>query len=240
MPITRGVRHATHHRRSTRNRHSTGTGPGHHPATTWVAASWPGPCSSPPGPGRPSPVRGSIRRGTLRVCWRSATSARIEIANFVITGGLLVACAVGLRRVRIRAGPGTWGPIAGRRLRGRLDHRRDLHRRPRCRLSRGRSAGAPQLSWHGALHEVGHLRGARELDRRLLRAPASVRGRWDRFLSRACVMSVVAVFVIAAWPNLRPVSASGSWSPWRQFGLVALIAVRLRGTFGARLRDRRR
>jgi hypothetical protein len=34
----------------------------------------------------------------------------IQIANFVVTGALFVACAVGLRRVLHPGRAGTWGP----------------------------------------------------------------------------------------------------------------------------------
>src|SRR4030095_3282933 len=34
----------------------------------------------------------------------------IQIANFVVTGALFVACAVGLRRVLHHGRAGTWGP----------------------------------------------------------------------------------------------------------------------------------
>ena len=44
-------------------------------------------------------------------------------------------------------------------------------------------------------------------------------------------MSVVAVFVIAVWPDLTSLPIRLVVATAVQFGLVALIAVRLRGTF---------
>ena len=55
----------------------------------------------------------------------------IQIANFVITGALFVACAA---RPASRSAPGARGHLGSdpdRGLRSRLDHRRSLHGRPR-------------------------------------------------------------------------------------------------------------
>lgn len=66
----------------------------------------------------------------------------IQIANFVVTGALFVACAVGLRRV-LHPGPGgTWDP-AGRRPRGWIDRGRGLRHRRRCRLPRRSRVNRP-------------------------------------------------------------------------------------------------
>jgi Protein of unknown function (DUF998) len=81
----------------------------------------------------------------------------IQIANFVVTGALLVACAVGLRQVLHPGRGGTWGPRlvgavgAGMVLAGVFVTDAGAGFPP------GAPAGAPKLSWHGALHEVGYL-----------------------------------------------------------------------------------
>jgi Protein of unknown function (DUF998) len=77
----------------------------------------------------------------------------IQIANFVVTGSLMVVCAVGMRRV-LRPGPGgAWGPLAGRGLRGGVGDRRRVRCRPRRRLPAGRAGRGPraaQLARHPA------------------------------------------------------------------------------------------
>ena len=52
----------------------------------------------------------------------------------------------------------------------------------------------------------------------------------ERFLSRVCVASVVVVFAIAVWPNLDSLPIRLVVATAVQFGLLALIAVRLRRT----------
>jgi Protein of unknown function (DUF998) len=78
----------------------------------------------------------------------------IQISNFVITGLLSIACAIGARRVLGRGPGGTWGPrlvaVYGTGVVGAGVFRAD----PADGFPRGTPAGIGEVSWHGALHMV--------------------------------------------------------------------------------------
>lgn len=84
----------------------------------------------------------------------------IQIANFVISGALTVACAVGIRRA-LRGGPaGTWGPrligVYGAALIAAGVFVAD----PAQGFPPGTPAGVPDAwSWHSTLHFVSALIG---------------------------------------------------------------------------------
>jgi hypothetical protein len=152
----------------------------------------------------------------------------IQIANFVVTGALLVACAVGLRHVLHRGRGGTWGPWlvgafgAGMILAGVFVTDAGAGFPP------GAPAGAPKLSWHGALHEVGYLLA-------LVSWTAACfvfRGRFatlgQRGWARACVATVAAFLVLSGWPDWNSLSIRMVIATAVQFGLVAAVAARLR------------
>jgi hypothetical protein len=71
----------------------------------------------------------------------------IQIANFVLAGGLFVACAVGMRRVMRPGRGGTWGPLLGGVLPGdrrdQPDARPVLRPRPVLRGPGGLGGGRP-------------------------------------------------------------------------------------------------
>ena len=81
----------------------------------------------------------------------------IQIANFVVTGALFVACAVGLRRVLHPGRAGTWGPRLVGALGAGLILAGVFVTDAGAGFPAGAPAGAPEMSWHGALHEVGYL-----------------------------------------------------------------------------------
>ena len=80
----------------------------------------------------------------------------IQIANFVVTGALFIACAIGMRRVLRPGRSGTWAP----RLVGAFGVGLILAGVFTTDAGAGFPPGAPagspeQISWHGILHEVG-------------------------------------------------------------------------------------
>ena len=81
----------------------------------------------------------------------------IQIANFVVTGALFVACAVGLRRVLHPGRAGTWGPRLVGALGAGLIVAGSSSPTPVPASPPARRPERPRSSWHGALHEVGYL-----------------------------------------------------------------------------------
>ena len=152
----------------------------------------------------------------------------IQIANFVVTGALFVACAVGLRHV-LHPGPGgTWGPRLVGAVGAGLMVAGVFVTDAGAGFPAGAPAGAPETSWHGALHDVGYVMVTLSWTAACLvfrrRFAALGQRRW----ARACVATVVAALVLGGWPDLDSFSIRIVISTAVQFGLVAAVAARLR------------
>jgi Protein of unknown function (DUF998) len=154
----------------------------------------------------------------------------IQIANFVVTGVLYLACAVGMWRVLHPGRSGTWGPLLVGGFGLGLILAGIFTTDPGAGFPPGAPAGAPeQLSWHGVLHEAGFVVAVVSwaavcfvLVRRFV---ALKQWGWVG----AGVATPLAVLVLASWPDpdslsLRLVIASAI-----QFGFIAAVAARLRG-----------
>jgi hypothetical membrane protein len=152
----------------------------------------------------------------------------IQIANFVVTGLLYVACAAGMRRVLRPGRGGTWGPLLvgavgiGLVLAGVFVTDAGAGYPP------GAPAGAPeQISWHGILHEVGFtvvfLSWTAACFVFMRRFAATKQRGW----AGACVAAVVAALVVASWPDMDSLSVRLVLSSAIQFGFVAALAARL-------------
>jgi hypothetical protein len=152
----------------------------------------------------------------------------IQIANFVLTGTLFVACSVGMRRVLHSGRGGSWGPRLIGAFGAGLIVAGVFTTDPGAGFPAGAPAGTPDISWHGALHEIGYVVV-------MLSWTAVCFVLWRRFtalkergLSRLCVTTIVAVFMISAWPDLNSLSVRIVIATAIQFGLVAVWATRLR------------
>jgi hypothetical protein len=76
----------------------------------------------------------------------------IQITNFLVTGLMTVACALGARRV-LGSGPGgTWGPRLVAAYGAGLVCAGLFLADPADGFPRGAPDGQPDVSWHGALH----------------------------------------------------------------------------------------
>ena len=130
----------------------------------------------------------------------------LQIANFVVSGVLYVLGAIG-QRAALRSGRGRGGGplfigITGVGLIVAGLFTTD----PGAGFPPGAAAGAPAMSWHGALHEVGFLLsfvGAIGACLVFARRYAAL-GR--RAWAVAAVATVVAALVIAGWPDLNTLS----------------------------------
>lgn len=82
----------------------------------------------------------------------------IQIANFLVTGALTTACAVGMRRVLHPGRGGTWGPVLIGAYGIGMIAAGVFVADPMDGFPVGTPAGAPEaISWHGILHMVGAL-----------------------------------------------------------------------------------
>jgi hypothetical membrane protein len=130
----------------------------------------------------------------------------VQIANFVICGVLYALCAIGLRSA-LQPGRGkTWGPLfigitgVGLIVAGLFTTDAGAGFPP------GAPAGAPAMSWHGVLHEVGFLLsfvGAIGACLVFARRYAAL-GR--RGWALAAVATVVVALVVGGWPDLSTLS----------------------------------
>ena len=152
----------------------------------------------------------------------------IQITNFVVTGALFVACAIGARQVLFPGRAGTWGPILIGGFGVGLIMGGVFVTDPGAGFPAGAPAGAPEMSWHGLLHEVGHLvalvswtAACFVLRRRFVAAG-------ERSLARLCLISVLAVFAVAAWPDLDSLPMRIVVATAIQFALLGIVAARLR------------
>jgi hypothetical protein len=91
----------------------------------------------------------------------------------------------------------------------------------------GAPAGAPQISWHGVLHEVGFVLATLSTLAACLvfarRFAATGQRGWVGF----CLASAAAVVVLAAWPDLDGVSVRLVVASAIMYGFVGALAAHL-------------
>jgi hypothetical membrane protein len=151
----------------------------------------------------------------------------IQIANFVVVGALNVACAVGMRRVLHPGKSGTWGPLlvgifgAGLVIGGVFLTDAGAGFPP------GAPPGAPEISWHGIVHEIGF-----GLSFLAMTAGCLVFVR--RFASRrqwgwvaGCIVTVLAVLTLAGWPDVDGLSLRLLLASAILLGFVGAVAAYL-------------
>ena len=153
----------------------------------------------------------------------------LQIANFAVSGVLYVVGAVGLREA-LRPGRGsTWAPrlvaLTGVGLIVAGVFTTDAG----AGFPPGAPAGAPAMSWHGVLHEVGFalsFAGAIAACGVFAQRYASLERRsW----AGAIVTTVVAVLVIAGWPDLDTLSVRLVIATAALFGFLSAVAAQLFG-----------
>jgi Protein of unknown function (DUF998) len=151
----------------------------------------------------------------------------IQIANFVVSGVLLVAGAVGLREA-LRPGRGsTWAPRLVALTGVGLIVAGIFSTDAGAGFPPGAPAGAPAMSWHGVLHEVGFM-----LSFAGAIAACGVYARRYVALGRrgwavAAVTTVVAVLVIAGWPDLNTLSVRLVIATAALFGFLSAVSAQL-------------
>jgi hypothetical protein len=147
----------------------------------------------------------------------------IQIANFVVTGLLFIAGAVGMRRALGMGSGGRWVPrlVATFGL-GLVLGECSSH------VGAGFPAGAPagrsDMSWYGTIHEFGHVRNivsfvalVRRYAVRRQRAPAV-----------STLVALLAALVVGGFPHPETFSVRIVVATAIEFAVVAAVAAELR------------
>jgi hypothetical protein len=154
----------------------------------------------------------------------------IQIANFVVTGLLYVACAIGMWRVLHPGRSGTWGPLLVGGFGIGLILAGSFTTDPGAGFPPGAPAGAPeQLSWHGVLHEVGFVVALVSWTAACFVLARRFVALKQRGWVAACVATPLVVLVLASWPDQDSLSLRLVIASAIQFGFVAAVAARLIG-----------
>jgi hypothetical protein len=152
----------------------------------------------------------------------------VQIGNFLVTGSLVLACAAGMRRALAGRVGSRWAPrlvsIMGIGLIASGVFTADAG----AGFPAGAPEGVPIYSWHGILHEVGHLvvvlawtSACFVLRKRF--AAEGLRG-W----AHASVAIVPAVFAMIAIPHLDSFPVRIALASVAQLAFIGLAAWRLR------------
>jgi Protein of unknown function (DUF998) len=164
----------------------------------------------------------------------------VQIANFVVTGLLLICCAVGMRRALRPGRAAKWGPILVGANGIGLIAAGVFVTDAGAGFPPGAPAGPPDhVSWHGVLHEVGFAIASLAWFIAcfvFLRKFAALK-RWGWVA--ACIAAPVTVVVVDGWPDLRSLSLRLVAGSAISFGFLAALgfALRVPPTTAKRSRD---
>lgn len=131
----------------------------------------------------------------------------VQIANFVVSGLLAIAFAMGSRRVLHPGRAGTWGPLLLGLYGVGLVAGGVFVADPGAGFPPGAPEGAPeQLSWHGALHAVAPPLAFLSLIVACFVLARRFSAAGERGWARYSVATAVACLVITAWPDFDSIS----------------------------------
>jgi hypothetical protein len=151
----------------------------------------------------------------------------VQISSFVATGGLMLACAAGLRRV-LAEGPGArWAPRLVAVIGGGLVAAGVFTADPGAGFPAGAPEGAPVLTWHGILHEVSHLGVVAAWIALCFVLRTRFARQGDRGWVRACVAVVPIALAVVTFPHLDSFGVRIVVASVVQLGFVGLAARRL-------------
>ena len=152
----------------------------------------------------------------------------LQVATFVITGVLYVTCAVGMRRVMGSSRGATWGPRLIGALGVGLIMAGVFVADAGAGFPPGAPSGAPEISWHGALHELGFIVAMLSATAACFVFARRFAGDGRRGWAAACIGAAVAALALSFWPDMEGLSVRLVAATAIQFGLVAAVAARLR------------
>ena len=152
----------------------------------------------------------------------------IQITNFVVAGLLSVAFAMGLRRVLHPGRGGRWGPLLVGAYGVGLIMGGVFVADAGAGFPPGAPAGAPeQLSWHGILHDVGHLLALLSLLAACFVLARRFAALGQRVWASYCVATGVALLGLMAWPDRDTVLAQLAVAIVLGWAWVSVTAARL-------------
>jgi hypothetical protein len=152
----------------------------------------------------------------------------IQIANFVVAGLLVVAAAVGMRRVLHPGRGGTWGPLLvgayGVGLIGGGVFLADAG----AGFPPGGPAGGPeQLSWHGILHDLAHVLAFLALIAACFVFTRRFAALGQRGWATYCLATGVALLGLLAWPDQETVIVQLAVAIVLGWAWLSVLAARL-------------
>ena len=130
----------------------------------------------------------------------------VQIANFVVCGTLYMLGAVGLRQALRQSRGGTWGPLLIGVTGVGLIIAGVFTADPGAGFPPGAPSGAPTMSWHGLLHELGFLLTFLASISACLVLARRYAARRRRGWMVAALITPVAALVVAGWPDLNTLS----------------------------------
>jgi Protein of unknown function (DUF998) len=152
----------------------------------------------------------------------------IQIANFTVTGLLVVACALGLRRVLHPGRAGTWGPLLVGAFGVGLVAGGVFVTDAGAGFPPGAPAGAPeQITWHGVAHAIGAALSFVALIPGCFVVARRFRAVGQRGWAAYCLATGVALLGIMAWPDKSTASVQLAVAVVLGLGWVAALAARL-------------
>jgi hypothetical membrane protein len=150
----------------------------------------------------------------------------VQIANFVVTGILLIGTGIGLRRASERSAGSTWTAVLVALMGVGLVIAGVFVVDAGAGFPAGAPEGAPEYSWHGIVHEVGFiLTQLAFVALTILVAARFARGRQWGWMIAGLLVLVVAVGVVPAGPP-ETMAIRMLVSAAIELGFVAVLAAR--------------
>lgn len=152
----------------------------------------------------------------------------VQIANFGVTGSLMLACAAGLRRGLAGGAGARWAPRLVTAIGVGLIASGVFTADAGAGFPTGAPEGAPVFSWHGVLHEIAHLVVVVAWIAVCFVFRQRFAEQGDRGWARASVALVPVVLVLVAVPHVESFPVRIVLTSILQLGYVGLAALRFR------------
>jgi len=152
----------------------------------------------------------------------------VQVATFVATGSLFIASSRGLREALPDGRGSRWVPRLVRAMGAGFVAAGIFVTDAGAGSPPGAPAGAPQMSWHGALHEVGFMVTVLSWTAACIVLARRFKARQQRRWLAASVAAPLAAFVVATWPDLDTLSVRLVVSTAIQLGYMSALSAHLR------------